>query len=148
MRKNEEEVRALEEFEKSESFRVMAMNYEAQMKTLRERHAYEMDVLLAAHRRREEEFMAAVEEAVGCSEKRVGMLQKLIEEVSNPDVVWNRYHRFEGRSSERAVTPVKLHWPFINPRVAGSLCLPSVKETKQVKETGVWRAHTPLRVVF
>jgi hypothetical protein len=144
VRRNEKEVRALEEYEQSERFRMLAMTYESHLKIMQERHKNELDVLTKAHQRREEEFLAVVETAVDNSGKRMKVLKGMIAEVSNPETVWNRYHRFEARS--RGETPVKLRTPFVDPKVAGTLKLPPVVDIRRAHEELNMRAHAPIRM--
>jgi hypothetical protein len=147
MRRTEMEVQATEERERNEQFRAMVMSYDQQLKHIQQRHANEIEMLLEAHKRREEQFSVTADITDESALKRVSVLELKLKEVSNPEVVWNRHHRFEGKSVGRSMAPVKLGAVLMNPKEIALLPLPPISALRKPPPKGkVARAHTPLRL--
>jgi hypothetical protein len=147
MRRTDVEAQAVEDREKIEHFRAMAMSYDEQLKHLQERHAREIEMLLALHRQREDEFIVTADIADENAMKRVAVLKRKLVEVSNPEVVWNRHHRFEGKAVGRSMTPLKLGASPVEGKEFALLKLVPIAELRRPPAKGlVWRAHTPVRV--
>jgi hypothetical protein len=147
MRSTDLEAQVAEERERNEHFRAMAMSYDEQLKHLQERHAREMEMVLAIHRQRIDEFCVTADIADENAMKRVTVLERKISGLANPEVVWNRQHRFEGKTVGRSMAPVKLGTSPVEGKEFSLLKLNPIAELKKPPLKGkVWRAHTPIRI--
>jgi hypothetical protein len=103
----ESEMKSLETRERSERYRVMSMNYEAQLKQLHERHRLEFEVLEQTKERTEQTFLSAAAVEIDRANKRIQALESSLRSVSDVERVWNLHHRFEKRPVKAGREPTR-----------------------------------------
>lgn len=141
----DQQVKALEEHERDEQYRIMMMEYEAQHKLLKNRHKNEIEVLRTAQQGREQTLKAAGDIEVDRAMKRVAAAEMHVDGSANAEKVWQRHYRYERAPVSRSLTPVRMRKPAINQEEITSIKLPPLGDPRRraKSRTGtVWRAQT------
>lgn len=148
LRENEKRVAALEARERNEQYRFMRMEYDEQVRLLREKHRAETEVLRVAQEGREQTFLAAAAVDLDRAKKRVQAAEVNLDNTADADKLWNLRYRYERPPTSRSLTSMQARKIIVQPQAITDLRLPPLVDPR--KTTGpkgtIIRPQTTLRM--
>ena len=148
LRENEKRVAALEARERNEQYRFMRMEYDEQVRLLREKHRAETEVLRVAQEGREQTFLAAAAVDLDRAKKRVQAAEVNLDNTADADKLWNLRYRYERPPTSRSLTAMQARKIIVQPHAITDLRLPPlVDPRKTTRPRGtIMRPQTTLRM--
>jgi hypothetical protein len=148
IRLNDDEQEEVMQLERNEAYRQMAMQREAGLKLMKDRHASELKTLEVANAGREGVFLAAAKLDIERAEKRVIGLEHLLSGVADDQKVWNLHHRFARKPFVPDLNRWKFRSSILSRTPSSEIQLPPLEDLDSGSERGPRvRAQTPLNRV-
>jgi hypothetical protein len=148
IRRNEQELADLEQHERNEQYRHMAMRRESRLQLMKDRHANELKTLEVANTDRENAFVAAAKVDIENAKRRVAALEQLVASVDDKDRVWALHHRHTKKPVFVESTGAKFRASVLSQKLRPDVQLPPLDDISPNSEHGPRiRAQTPLNRV-
>ncbi|OHT15511.1 hypothetical protein TRFO_02831 [Tritrichomonas foetus] len=139
LRMNDRELKTLEKKELNEQFRQMSMSYDAQLQVLQDKQKLEKKRLVLANQVKEDELQAAATKEIAFAQNRVKGLEKMLEDIKDPEKLWNLKHRYQRTPQQRSLTTVKIPRPNVNQLSMNTLALPPLGDPRSQSQNGFRR---------
>ena len=134
MKELEKRANMIEETETELNARLMESDYSQALKNLQTRHREALRILYRTYKNKKMEFISSRNSDLAVLKNKVKKLEIMVQDTSDPQKVWNHYHRFDtlkARSpKKRSSVPSKRK---INVQEFNTLNLPLLEETKSAR---------------